>query len=403
MWFPLLLLLIISTERYFVDACSSAYDRLPDNSDIAVTCGPKDILLSINACPVWYANFNPLELALNGKHNVTECLGVMNNSTGSPFMEFILPVDDTSGNKCGNIIQIIEGAGSGAFSDYSNIQTVAISGFVDSPSAEGSGLVTFSTNLYYNFSCYYPLQYMLNNTQLLTSFGAVAVNSNNGSFISTLSMQLFTDQELSNAVPLNGTVYPLRQKVYVQVSLNNPSTSFNVMLDHCFATPSPMVTLASPSDKYSLFTGCNVQNRTSVISNGRNKTAKFSFETFRFVQHSGQKTSSIYLHCVTRLCLPDKCLQYLEACTGSRRKRAAAYDQSTVEAVTVSSGPIYTSDKASGSSSLTENADQEAKNLAGTLTGLIVGLIIAAITGAAIVIGSIILYKMYRRRAAETK
>ncbi|KAM8927678.1 zona pellucida-like domain-containing protein 1 [Pelodytes ibericus] len=399
----LLLLLCVSDNIYTAESCSDAYNRLPDNSDIAVTCGPTNILLSINACPVMYAEFNPLELALNGKHNLSSCMGTFDNSSGNPQMKYVLPVDDTSGNACGNIIQIIDGAGSGIFSDYSNVQTVIISGFVDSPSGTDTGIITFSTNLYYNFSCYYPLQYMLNNTQLLTSFGTVAVNSNNGSFISTLNMQLFTDPGFTNALAVNGTMYPLKQIVYVQVALDNTATNFNVLLDQCFATPSPVITPTSiPSEKHNFFVGCSVDNKTAVILNGKNKTARFSFETFRFLQHSGLKASSVYLHCVTSLCLPDQCVQYVSyACSGSRRKREVRYDANTVDPVTVSSGPISISEIASVSAIASADAAQEAKKVSGTLTALIVGLVIAAITGAAVIVGSLMLYKMYLRRASE--
>ncbi|CAH2320275.1 Hypothetical predicted protein [Pelobates cultripes] len=398
MGFPLVFLLIISAHRCIGYSCPNELNRLPDNSDIVVTCGPTDILLSINACPVWFAGFEPLELALNGKHNLSQCLGTFDNSTENPVMKFSLPVDDTNGNPCGNLIEIIQGSGSGAFSDYSNIQTVGVSGFVDSPSLSENGIVTYSTNLYYNFSCFYPLQYILNNTQLLTSFGAVAVNSNNGSFISTLSMQLFTDQGFSKALVLEGKVLPLKQTVYVQVALNNSATSFNIILDQCFATPSPIVTqTALPNEKYSFFTGCDVNNKTKVISNGESITARFSFETFRFLQYSLQKTSSMYLHCITRLCQPNDCLAFLQGCTYSRRKRSITFDGSTEKSVTVSSGPIYTSDTASDSSSSIEN---ESQKLSGTLTGLIVGLVLAAVMGTAIIIGSLKLYNTYRNKSA---
>uniref|UniRef100_A0A8C5MJF9 ZP domain-containing protein n=1 Tax=Leptobrachium leishanense TaxID=445787 RepID=A0A8C5MJF9_9ANUR len=401
MSFPLLLLLIISAQRCIGDTfCRNEYQRLPENRDLSVTCGPSVILLSIKACPVWYANYEPLQLALNGKHNMSQCFGTLDNSTGDPVMNFTLAVDNTSGNTCGNVLQIIQGSGSGVFSDYSSVETVVISGYVDSPLLSENGIVTFSTNLHYAFSCRYPLQYLLNNTQLLTSFGAVAVNSNNGSFISTLRMQVYTTDRFTSPLS-NGAILPLKQKIFVQVALNNTATSFNVLLDHCFATPSPILTQTTlPSEKYSFFTGCTVANKTSVILNGRNVFAQFSFETFRFVQHSTQPTSSIYVHCMTRLCQPDQCLQIINSCSG-RRKRSTTYE-STMEPVTVSTGPIYTSDKASDSSSSSSSSSsgalQESQNLSGSLTGLIIGLVLAAILGIIIVFGSLQLYKTYRNK-----
>lgn len=53
--------------------------------------------------------------------------------------------------------------GTGLFSDFSNIQTVNISGMVRSfdPS---NGIVTYNAELKYYYSCSYPLEYLINNT-----------------------------------------------------------------------------------------------------------------------------------------------------------------------------------------------------------------------------------------------
>lgn len=69
-------------------------------------CRPTDIQLSINVCPVYFANFLPNELALNGKHNLTQCLGLMVNSTDPPVLQFSLQLDDSSANTCGNFIEV---------------------------------------------------------------------------------------------------------------------------------------------------------------------------------------------------------------------------------------------------------------------------------------------------------
>ncbi|XP_044133599.1 zona pellucida-like domain-containing protein 1 [Bufo gargarizans] len=333
----IILLIFTCLQPCICQSCSPAYNRLPDNSDITVVCGATDIKLSINICPIYFANFLPNELTLNGKYNNTECRGLVDNSTDPPGLKFTLQLDETINNSCGNFIEIVNEVGTGDFSQYSNVQAVSISGFVDSLPLAEMGLVSYSTNLFYNFSCHYPLQYILKNTELFVSFGAVAINNNNGSFISTLRMRVFMDADFTTESTTNGTVYDLKKKIYVQVSSNNSAMSYNVNLDQCFATPSPLVT-NGVNESYAFFTGCNVQNRTTVILNGKATTAKFSFETFRFVQHSGQKTSSIYLHCMTRLCLYDQC----PTCAGSRKRRQANSD---TEPVMISSGPIYVADR----------------------------------------------------------
>ncbi|XP_077105884.1 zona pellucida-like domain-containing protein 1 [Ranitomeya variabilis] len=392
--------------------CSSLYARYPVDSDIMVNCGPSTIVLTINACPVQFAEFDPTSLALNGKHTLLNCNGTLDTTVYPPVVRFIFPINDTTGNACGNNIAIEDDVGTGIFQSYSIIQTVVISGFVNTPVIDDTKLISYSTNLNYSFSCYYPLQYFLNNTELLTSSANVAVNTNNGSFISTLSMQLFIDENFTVPLQFNGSALSLKKNVYVQVTATNLTANFYVHLDECFATPSPLLT-TDVASKFSLLSGCSTANKTKILSNGVGKSAQFSFETFRFLQHSGQPTSTIYLHCATRLCQPDTCAAINQVCNavsatsaapGSQRRRRAAdvsASEGTTESVTVSSGPITTRDEESTGSQ--PSGVSEVNHLQGTLTGLIVGIIIAALLGVALAIASVILYKMSRLRNQNNK
>ncbi|XP_044133598.1 LOW QUALITY PROTEIN: zona pellucida-like domain-containing protein 1 [Bufo gargarizans] len=381
--------------------CSSLYYRYPVDSDIMVNCGPSSIVLTINACPVQFAEFDPTSLALNGKHSKSNCIGALDTTVDPPAITFVFPLNDTTENTCGNSITIQDSVGTGLFQAFSSVQTVVIAGYVNTPDIIDNSLISYSTNLNYNFSCYYPLQYMLNNTELLTSSANVAINTNNGTFISTLRMQIFTDENLTIPLQSNGSALPLKMNLYVQVTATNLTANFNVHLDECFATPSPLMTTETAS-KFPLLSGCASANKTKILSNGVGKSAQFSFETFRFLQHSGQPTSSIYLHCATRLCQPDTCAKLQQACdiglttpALSRRKRAADAEitDGTTESVTVSSGPIYT-----------READiSEINQLQGTLTGLIVGIIIAVLLGTALAIAGVILYKITRIRTQNDK
>ncbi|XP_069081119.1 zona pellucida-like domain-containing protein 1 isoform X4 [Pleurodeles waltl] len=317
--------------------------------------------------------YDPLLLALNGNHNQSNCLGKLDNSSSPPVVSYAFPLNDTTQNACGNVIQIQDEAGSGIFNDFSTIQTVVLSGFVSTPSIASSGTISYSTSLYYNFSCHYPLQYLINQTRLSTYSVSVAVNTNNGSFISTLSMKLFLDANFSMTLDQNGTALPLKTRIYVQI------------------------------DATGLAANCSIQDRTEVFANGNSKRAQFSFETFRFIKYVNQKPCTIFLHCITRLCQPEQCAQFLQGCsqgtnvTGSaRRKRASAKAstaplEGTSSSVTVSSGPIYTVDEAStgiGPSS-------------GSLFGLLIGLIIAVILSTGLIVASITTYKLYHLRATQ--
>ncbi|KAM3922919.1 zona pellucida-like domain-containing protein 1 [Leptodactylus fuscus] len=388
--------------------CSSLYNRYPVDSDIGINCGPSTIVLTINACPVQFAEFDPTTLALNGNNKLNNCIGALDTTVNPPVVRFVFPINDTTQNTCGNSIIIENNVGTGIFQSFSNIQTVVISGQVNTPVTIDSSLISYSTNLNYNFSCKYPLEYMLNNTELLTSSANVAVNTNNGSFISTLSMQLFIDPNFTTPLVFNGTALPLKQNVYVQVAATNLTANFNVYLDECFATPTPLVTTI-PNNTFSLLSGCTIANRTKILSNGIGKTAQFTFQTFRFLQYSNQQNSPIFLHCSTRLCQPETCAALQKACnttSTSRRKRAAdtATTDGTSESVTVSSGPIYTKDGESTVISASHSSGvSEVNQLQGTLTGLIVGIIIAALLGFAVAIASLIMYKVSRSRSQNEK
>lgn len=63
------------------------------------------------------------------------------------------------------ISQISQEMGSGVFSDYSNIQFVNISGIINSLDP-GAGTITYRKEMMYLFSCRYPLQYLVNNTEM---------------------------------------------------------------------------------------------------------------------------------------------------------------------------------------------------------------------------------------------
>ncbi|VTJ85308.1 Hypothetical predicted protein, partial [Marmota monax] len=52
---------------------------------------------------------------------------------------------------------------------------------------------------------------------------------------------------------------------------------------------------------------CDKDPQTTVIENGRSQRGRFSFEVFRFVKHKNQKMSTVFLHCVTKLCRADDC------------------------------------------------------------------------------------------------
>lgn len=52
---------------------------------------------------------------------------------------------------------------------------------------------------------------------------------------------------------------------------------------------------------------CYKDPQTTVFVNGKSQTGRFAFEVFRFVKHKNQKISTVFLHCITKLCRADDC------------------------------------------------------------------------------------------------
>uniref|UniRef100_A0A3B4BQS3 ZP domain-containing protein n=1 Tax=Pygocentrus nattereri TaxID=42514 RepID=A0A3B4BQS3_PYGNA len=283
-WLCLSVLAVTLQPAISLYNCSSQYNRVPTNDDLTVDCGVSVITLNVNLCTAQWAGFDPANLALNGEHNNSLCQGTIDISSEPPVIRFQLPVNDSQLQGSGEAMAVSLG------SQFSTIQSVIITSYIDTPSSS-VGYISYSTDLYYHFSCRYPLEYLINNTKIV-------------------------------ALPVKPSYFK--------------ESFFNLLLDHCFATPSPYN--STSSNKYDFFTGCYIYPHTTVIGNGISKKSRFSFEAFRFVEHRDQDRSSIYLHCILKLCEPDKCQNLINV---SQRKRSV--DPGTEASVSV--GPIYTAAK----------------------------------------------------------
>uniref|UniRef100_A0A3Q1K874 ZP domain-containing protein n=1 Tax=Anabas testudineus TaxID=64144 RepID=A0A3Q1K874_ANATE len=281
------------------------------NTDISVSCGTQSIDLNIYLCPMYQASYNESLMVLNNQFNTPACLGTADWTAVPPVLKFRIPLNETVIAACGNSFKIMNDVGSGTFSDFSSIQSVNISGSVTS-SDPSAGAITYRSQLLYKFSCYYPLQYLLNNTQVSVSGVNVAIRDNNGTFISTLSMQLYKDPLYQEPLTIPPTGLNLKTKIYVSVKATNLTQRFNVLLDRCYATTSPYPTLTT---YYDLFVGCTRDPQTKVELNGASQKAQFSFEAFRFVEHKDIIVSTFYLHCTTRLCEVSTCSSLLPVST----------------------------------------------------------------------------------------
>ncbi|KAK2847410.1 hypothetical protein Q5P01_010409 [Channa striata] len=381
--------LILRTEAQAPENCLvSETNRPPENADIHVLCGTENIDLSIYLCPVYQALYNESLLVLNSQLKPS-CFGVADWTATPPVVKFKIPLNDSAILTCGNSFKISSDVGTGAFSDFSNVQSVNISGTVLSldPSA---GAITYRTQLHYKFSCRYPLQYILNNTQLSVSGVNLAIKDNNGTFVSTLSLHLYRDDLYQQLLTIPSTGLNLKTKIYVSVKATNLTSRFNVLLDRCYATTSPIPSSAS---YYDLFVGCVRDAQTKVDLNGVSQKAQFSFEAFRFLEHKNLTVSTFYVHCVTRLCEVSTCSSLLPNCANQRSKRETSEVPTNA---TISSPAIFVSSRLGGdpATATHSNALASQKSNGGAVVAVIICVVILAI----IIVTMAVYFVLYIRR-----
>ncbi|XP_031166573.1 zona pellucida-like domain-containing protein 1 [Sander lucioperca] len=311
------------------------------HSDIEVLCGSQTVHLKILLCPIYFNGYNESLLALNSEHSKDQCKGTPDWTADPPVVKFNVSITEEAITFCSSKLIITEEVGTGLFADFSNVQHIGIAGMICSEDPS-KGAITYHQEVMYRFSCRYPLQYLVNNTQMSVSAVSLAVKDNNGSFISSLSMRLYSDRGYSSTLQIPPGGLDLKTRIYVEVKASNLNNRFNVLLDRCYATTS---LFHVNTTYYDLFVGCNRDAQTVMGVNGAQQKARFSFEAFRFVQSKDVTFSTYYVQCATRLCVNSFCPNLIQNCTtgsNSRRRRSANDNQDTTvsDMATVSSGPI---------------------------------------------------------------
>nr|XP_046259473.1 zona pellucida-like domain-containing protein 1 [Scatophagus argus] len=330
----ILLSIIVRSSQLTLNECG-VEGRRPQVSDIAVQCGTSSIGLAIQICPVIYTGYNETLLILNHMLDPA-CRATLDESVTPPVARFNFPLNMT--HACGSTFRTTSAAGTGIFSDFSNIQTVNISGVVRSIDPT-TGTITYNAELKYYYSCAYPLEYLINNTQIDVSASSIAIKDNNGSFISTLSLELFSDANYTKPMTIPDLGIELRTSVYVEVKATNLTGQYHILLDRCYASVSP---LPSNSSFFNLFVPCSKDQLTTMIENGESQSARFRFPAFRFIEQQNETVSTYYLHCITRLCERSTCSTFKQC---SNRRKRSTLDTSPLgisKTYTISSPQIIT-------------------------------------------------------------
>ncbi|XP_029373604.1 zona pellucida-like domain-containing protein 1 [Echeneis naucrates] len=305
-------LCIAGREALSLSDCG-VFARPPEYTDISVMCGTSAIDLAIQICPAVYTGYNESLLILNHIRDNAACQGTLDTSVAPPLVRFSFPIRE--GNACGSNFLTTSGPGTGIFSDFSNIQSVNVSGVVRSFDPT-FGTITYNAELKYYYSCTYPLEYLINNTQVDVSSSSIAVKDNNGSFISTLSMSLYKDVNFTTPLVMPAVGVELRTNIYVEVVASNLTSQYFVLLDRCYASVSPQPT---NSTFFNLFVSCSIDQLTTMLENGDSQQARFYFPAFRFIEQQNETISTYYLHCITRLCERTTCSAFKQC---NRRKRS---------------------------------------------------------------------------------
>uniref|UniRef100_A0A671S3M4 Zona pellucida-like domain-containing protein 1 n=1 Tax=Sinocyclocheilus anshuiensis TaxID=1608454 RepID=A0A671S3M4_9TELE len=343
--------------------------------DISVYCGIQTITLKINLCPVLYSGYTDADLALNSRHGDAQCLGFINNNTFPTAVLFSISLSTLEA--CGNTLEVSTSQGFNAYGNISMVQMGNISGYIDTP--DPPTVISYLPGLVYKFSCSYPLEYLLNNSQLASSSAAISVKDNNGTFLSTLSLVLYNDSTFSQLISIPMSGLSLKTRVFAAVKATNLDRRWNVLMDHCYATPS-----GNPNDgiRYDLFFGCYRDPQTTVFENGKSQMGRFAFEVFRFVKHKNQKMSTVFLHCITKLCRVGDCAILMPIC-GKRRRRDTVDEHvvsgsSSGDAV-ITAGPIITrSDESPTNNS--QLASGSSQHLNAVTSALISGVVVLGVT-----------------------
>ncbi|XP_044079355.1 uromodulin-like 1 [Siniperca chuatsi] len=127
-------------------------------------------------------------------------------------------------------------------------------------------------------------------------FSSMGYNIINDAIVGSGSFQV-TVQLMNGTIPLphNYSLSP-EEAVVVEVSLNISSVQIKVVIDKCWATPTP-----NPVDHYSyifLENSCSLNTYTKVLINGNSSTSRVSVQIFSFVN-----LNVLYLHCQVHICV----------------------------------------------------------------------------------------------------
>ncbi|KAK7904301.1 hypothetical protein WMY93_016908 [Mugilogobius chulae] len=295
------------------------HSRIPVERDISVYCGVQTITLKINFCPVLFSGYTDTDLALNGRHGDAHCRGFINNNTFPTLVIFSISL--ASLESCGNALTVSTAHGPNAYGNMSLVQIGSVSGYIDTPdppplSATCPGCTRLVSRCDFREGEQWYIRQHTQPAPLQRFIVRSAAGDPHGRADSE-------DQGVCR-----GQSHQFGQTM---------ERSDGLLLHHPSGNPNDDL-------RYDLFFSCDKDPQTAILENGKSQMGRFSFEVFRFVKHKNQKMSTVFLHCVTKLCRSDDCPMLMPIC-GSRKKRDVSEGKESNVAsgnAVLTAGPIIT-------------------------------------------------------------
>uniref|UniRef100_UPI00358F645B zona pellucida-like domain-containing protein 1 n=1 Tax=Myxine glutinosa TaxID=7769 RepID=UPI00358F645B len=236
-------------------------------------------------------------LSLNGQQDRPACQGSVLNGSSDNSPSLLFHIGFRELEECGSSLEIVSRIGKTGVEEFGNI-----SGSITT-SAVGD-TISYIPDLLYHYSCLYALSYLLSSAQFTVASAVISYHQGNGSFQSTLHLQLYNDSAYNYLLIIPQKGLPLKTRIFAALKATDLDRRWNVLMDHCFATPT-----TDPADKiqHDLFLRCRRDPQTEISSNGDGQMGRFSFELFRFLYQQHKQLTTLYLHCHIRLCHIDDC------------------------------------------------------------------------------------------------
>ncbi|XP_023695383.1 beta-tectorin [Paramormyrops kingsleyae] len=166
----------------------------------------------------------------------------------------------------------------------------------------------------YSFSCTYRAAYLVNNAVFSQRVATVYVNNGSvGSFKTQLSMNVFTNSKFLYAkdAPYVIDTSEIGSEVFIGIEAKGLSSRFKVVINNCWATPSPYST---DKKRWSLIiNSCSSDQTVTIFENAKDTRSMFKFNSFRFQRL--EKVSTVWLHCEVNICDGEKLFCQPAPCT----------------------------------------------------------------------------------------